>query len=142
MAPGRLALPEQRQKHCEDLAAHLKQIEVWAELCPENFENRAAIVGAERARIEGRILDAEKLYEEAIRSAHTNGFVHNEALSNELAGRFYAARGFEKIANVYLRDARSLLPALGRGRQGSTARAALPAAERRQASARCDNHDR
>ena len=35
-----------------------------------------------------------------------NGFVHNEALANELAARFYAARGFEKIANGYLRDAR------------------------------------
>ena len=33
-------------------------------------------------------------------------FVHNEALANELAARFYAARGFEKIAHVYLRNAR------------------------------------
>ncbi len=41
-----------------------------------------------------------------IRSAHANGFVHNEALASELAARFYAARGFEKIANTYLRDAR------------------------------------
>ena len=64
------------------------------------------LVRAEIARIEDRILDAEKLYEEAIRLAHTNGFVHNEAVANELAGRFYAARGFEKIANAYLRDAR------------------------------------
>ena len=47
-----------------------------------------------------------ELYERAIRSAHANGFVHNEALANELAARFYAARGFEKIANAYLRDAR------------------------------------
>ena len=39
--------------------------------------------------------------------AHTNGFVHNEAVANELAGRFYAARGFEKVATAYLRDARS-----------------------------------
>ena len=46
------------------------------------------------------------LYEQAIRSARANGFVHNEALANELAARFYAARGFEKIANAYLRDAR------------------------------------
>ncbi len=46
------------------------------------------------------------LYEQAIRSAQANGFVHNEALANELAARFYAARGFEKIANGYLRDAR------------------------------------
>ena len=55
---------------------------------------------------EGRELDAERLYEQAIRSARANGFVHNEALANELAARFYAARGFEKIAHAYLRDAR------------------------------------
>ena len=46
------------------------------------------------------------LYEQAIRSARANGFVHNEALANELAARFYAARGFEKIAHLYLRNAR------------------------------------
>jgi hypothetical protein len=48
--------------HIESLLDHQKQIEIWAEHNPVNFENRAAIVGAERARIEGRILDAEKLY--------------------------------------------------------------------------------
>ena len=47
-----------------------------------------------------------RLYEQAIRSARANGFIHNEALANELASRFYAARGFEKIARVYLQDAR------------------------------------
>ena len=52
------------------------------------------------------MLDAEQLYEQAIRSAHANGFVHNEALANELAARFYVARGFEKIADAYLREAR------------------------------------
>ena len=98
--------PTERQQHFEALAAHHRQLEVWAENCPENFENRAALVGAEIARIEGRELDAEHLYEQAIRSAHENGFVHNEALANELAARFYAARGFEKIAHTYLRDAR------------------------------------
>jgi len=96
----------QRRQHVEALVAHHRQLEIWAENCPENFENRAALVGAEIARIEGRELDAEHLYEQAIRSAHANGFVHNEALANELAGRFYAARGFEKIAHAYLQDAR------------------------------------
>ena len=74
--------------------------------CPENFENRAALVGAEIARIEGRALDAERLYEEAIRSARANGFLHNEALANELAACFYVARGFEQIAHLYLGNAR------------------------------------
>jgi PAS domain S-box-containing protein len=97
---------DQRQHHFEALTAHHGQLEVWAENCPENFANRTALVGAEIARIEGRELDAERLYEQAIRSAQANGFVHNEALANELAARFNGARGFETIAHAYLRNAR------------------------------------
>jgi PAS domain S-box-containing protein len=93
-------------EHLKVLAEHQQQLETWAENCPENFANRAALVSAEIARIEGRVLDAEHLYEQAIRSARDNGFVHNEAIANELAARFYAARGFERIANAYLHDAR------------------------------------
>lgn len=88
------------------LSAHHRQLEVWAENCPENFETRTALVAAEIARINDRDLDAEQLYEKAIRSAHASGSTHNEALANELAGRFYLARGFEKIAYAYFRDAR------------------------------------
>src|SRR5215467_845473 len=73
---------------------------------PANFESRAALPAAEIARIEGRLLEAEHLYERTIRSAHANGFLHIEALGHELAARFYAARAFEKIARAYLRDAR------------------------------------
>src|SRR5262249_44955004 len=68
--------------------------------------SRAAIIGAEIARIENRELDAERLYEKAIRSARTNDFMHIEALACELAARFYAARGFEDIARLYLENAR------------------------------------
>src|SRR5262245_61109357 len=99
------AAPGQWQEHGRALSEHHRQLEVWATACPENFENRAALVGAEIARIEGRELDAEHLYERAIRSARTHGFVHNEALANEVTARFYAARGFNKIARTYLQDA-------------------------------------
>src|SRR5215475_5577833 len=97
---------EPRQQHVDALAGHNQQPRLWEVNCPENFENRAALVGAEIARIEGRELDAERLYEKAIHSARTNGFVHNEALASELAARFYDARGFETIAYAYLRNAR------------------------------------
>lgn len=97
---------EQKPKHLAALRGHYEQIAVWAEHNPETFENRAAVVGAELARVEGRTLDAQDLYEHALRAARTNGFVHHEAFTNELAGRFYLARGFDKIATTYLRDAR------------------------------------
>jgi PAS domain S-box-containing protein len=97
----------QSQEHLDALGAHYKQLAICAELCPENFENRAALVNAEIARIEGRALDAIELYEQAIRSARANGFVNNEALAYEVAARFYAARGFEVFADAYLRNARN-----------------------------------
>jgi PAS domain S-box-containing protein len=101
------ALPDKQKDHFEALTANHRQLKLWAEHCPDNFENRAALVGAEIARIEGRLVDAEGLYEKAIRSAHANGFIHNEAVAYEVAGRFYAARGFDKIADAYLQEARN-----------------------------------
>ena len=101
-----IAPPEDRPKHFDALAEHYKQLEVWAEHSPQTFENRAALVAAEIARIEGRVLDAQELYERAIRSAHVHGFVHIEAFANELAAVFYTARGYERIATTYLREAR------------------------------------
>ncbi|HEX4173080.1 MAG TPA: AAA family ATPase [Acetobacteraceae bacterium] len=95
-----------RQPHIEALGGHYRQIQIWAEHCPETFENRAALVGAEIARLEGRDRDAMDLYERAIRSSRANGFVHNEALAYEVAARFYAGRGFDEIARLYLRNAR------------------------------------
>jgi PAS domain S-box-containing protein len=95
-----------RQKHLKALRGHHGQLAVWAENCPENFENRAALVGAEIARIEGRDLDAMRLYEQAIRSAREHGFVQNEGVAYEVAARFYSARGSETSANAHLREAR------------------------------------
>jgi predicted ATPase/signal transduction histidine kinase len=100
------APPDEQPQHLESLAAHHEQLQAWAANCPDNFENLAALLSAEIARIEGRDLDAMRLYEEASRSARASDFIHNEALANELAGRFYGARGFEKSARVYLQDAR------------------------------------
>ena len=97
---------EEKVRTRDALAAYHKQIVVWAENCPENFGNRAALVAAEIARIEGRELDAERLYEMAIQSARKHGFVQNEAIAHEVAARFYSARGFETIAHAYLRNAR------------------------------------
>ncbi len=100
------AATDQRQQHLQALAAHHAKITAWAENCPENFADRAALVGAELARLSGRELAAELLYEEAIRAASQYGFVQNEAIANETAGRFYAMRGLKKVADTYLRDAR------------------------------------
>jgi PAS domain S-box-containing protein len=100
------ALVERRQEHIDTLNNHYRQLVIWAENCPENFANQATLVAAEIGRLEGRGLDAERLYEDAIRLARQNGFIQNEGLANELASRFYAARGLETSSHAYLRNAR------------------------------------
>ena len=97
-----------------------EQLREWAENYPPTFADEHASVSAEIVRLEGRDADAMRLYEEAIRSAHDHGFVQNEGLAHELAARFYAARGVEKIAHAYLLDARHCYlrwGALGKVRQ-------------------------
>jgi hypothetical protein len=114
------APPDRQKTLLEDLKVHWKQLKEWAQICPGTFGDKYSLVSAELARIEARDVDAMSLYEEAIRSARENGFVQNEGIANELAARFYFKRGFDKIGQVYLRDARSCYQrwgALGKVRQ-------------------------
>ena len=101
------ARTEEETAHLEALREHHLQLRAWAENCPANLESRAALVGAELARLEGRDLEAERSYAQAIRAAQENGFINTEALACETAARFYAARGFEDIAEMYLVKARA-----------------------------------
>jgi PAS domain S-box-containing protein len=106
-AAWNLAVADEKQRHYDDLRQHGRQLEIWAEHCPENFENRCALVRAEIARIDGRVLDAEHLYERAIASSQEHSFIHNEAIANELAASFYRGRGFKTAADAYFLRARA-----------------------------------
>jgi len=97
---------DERLQHLRTLAEHQRTLQTWAQLCPENFASRSALVDAEIARLDGRLLEAERLYGLAMQSAQESNFLHIEALANELASRFYRARGLDKIAQMYLQDAR------------------------------------
>jgi PAS domain S-box-containing protein len=97
---------EQRHAVLASVKAHLVPLREWADNCAPIFRERHALVAAEIARLEHRELEAERLYEEAIRLSREHGFIQDEGLGNELAGRFYSCRGFETIAQAYLRNAR------------------------------------
>jgi tetratricopeptide (TPR) repeat protein len=98
---------DEQQAWRELLRAHQEQLREWAENNPPTFADKLALVSAEIARIEKRDTDAMHLYEQAIKSAREHGFVQNEALSYEVAARFYLARGLETVAYAYLRNARN-----------------------------------
>jgi predicted ATPase len=56
-----LPVAEQRES-ARLLDNKLKKLKLWADNCPDNYANRYALVSAELARIEGRDLDAVRLY--------------------------------------------------------------------------------
>lgn len=83
-----------------------QSLAVLAESCPENFRCMALVLAAEIERITGRTLPAMELYEQAIQSAVETESVWQQALVNELYGKFWMARNQSKLASVFLSEAR------------------------------------
>jgi PAS domain S-box-containing protein len=102
----KMAPPDRQREWRETLTVHMEQLREWAESCAPTFLDKHALVCAEVARVDGRDVDAIRLYEQAIRFARENGFIHDEGIANEVAGRFYLDRGFETIGRAHLRNAR------------------------------------
>jgi PAS domain S-box-containing protein len=81
---------------------------IWSEATPSTFQHKFDLIAAEKARVTGDIDSALSHYEQAISSARDNGFVHEEALANELYARFWLERGNERFASPLMREAHSL----------------------------------
>ncbi len=94
-----------QRRYLSELTRRKAQIHLWSENCPENFAHKYQIVTAECARIQGEYWEASECYDQAILLAGCHGFIQDEALANELAGRFYLSKGRNQIAKRYLRDA-------------------------------------
>ncbi|MFC5755660.1 trifunctional serine/threonine-protein kinase/ATP-binding protein/sensor histidine kinase [Rhizobium sp. GCM10022189] len=92
--------------HRDRVREHADRLEAFAKKSPKNLMCRAALVEAEIARIEGRQIEADTLYEKAIRSAQANGFLQIEALACEVAARSYRGRGLEEIHDLYINRAK------------------------------------
>ena len=88
------------------IAAHHAQLHVWAEKRAASFADRAALLGAELARLTRREVDAERLYAEAIQLSREHGYVQNEALGHELLARFHAEHGRGVLSDACFHAAR------------------------------------
>ncbi|MBR8303162.1 AAA family ATPase [Burkholderia dolosa] len=99
-----LALPQRDASQQAALQRHAAQLDVWVRACPENFAARRALVRAEQARVDGRVLDAAQAYAYAVTHARKHGFTQVEALASECAARFHAGRD-EIAAQAYVRHA-------------------------------------
>ena len=97
--PERLRLLFQLWRCC-------RQFRKMAQSCAANYRHKYLLLTAERARLRGKISQAMALYDEAIAGAREQQFLHEEAMANECAARFYLQLGRENFAAQYLYAAR------------------------------------
>ncbi len=94
-----------RQEQSEVLVVFEGELKTWAESAPMNYAHQYRLLLAEKCRLAGDHWPAVQHYEAAREGARTNGFVHDEALANELFGRFWLDQGNEGFASVCLAEA-------------------------------------
>jgi predicted ATPase/signal transduction histidine kinase len=103
------AYPHSDQRVKKQLLDRVKytqcQLGKRARSMPANFQHQYDLVAAEKCRVLGDFATAIERYDQAISGAKTHKFLHEEALANELAAKFYLAWGKLQIAAVYMQSA-------------------------------------
>lgn len=79
----------------------VKQIRSWVQKGAVNIVHNLYLLTAELAALEGKHSKAEENYKSAITVATRNGFLHDKALSHELAWRYFDKRGDNYWANYH-----------------------------------------
>ncbi|WP_242063659.1 PAS domain S-box protein, partial [Nostoc sp. FACHB-892] len=87
------------------VSTNQEKVQKWAGYAPMNYLHKFHLVEAEKARVLGQFLEAEEFYERAIQGARENEYIQEEALAYELAAKHYLARGLEKFAQLYMKEA-------------------------------------
>ena len=96
---------EEREKIRAIVETNQAQLGKWAEHAAVNVAHKRDLVAAELARCEGRVTDAMALYQQAIRGAAEQRFLHEEAIANERCADFCREQGWIRAADAHLIDA-------------------------------------
>lgn len=102
-----------KRRILNELKAVQKQMKKWALSAPENFLHKYHLIEAERYRIKKCASQALEYYRLAIEGAGKNKCLNDEAVANELLGRYWLKAREKKIAHLYLSEARSLFSRWG-----------------------------
>ncbi|MFN6465736.1 MAG: AAA family ATPase [Nostoc sp. DedVER02] len=99
------ALPSEQEGLLEKVVTNQAKMQKWAQYAPTNYLHKFYLVEAERHRVLGQKAEAIEMYDRAISKAIEHQYLNEQALANELAGRFYLQWGKDRIAQDYLLNA-------------------------------------
>ncbi|MCP5494769.1 MAG: AAA family ATPase [Leptospiraceae bacterium] len=95
-----------KQTYLDQVKKNQERMKVWAENCEANYGHKYHIVEAEINRLNGNIAEAINHYDTAIKLAIKHEYILEEAIANELAGKFWLKQKNERFARICLTDAR------------------------------------
>ncbi|MBF0277697.1 MAG: AAA family ATPase [SAR324 cluster bacterium] len=104
---------KRNEQYLQILDAFESEMKFRSDHAPANFEHKHLLLEAERAKLAGDLTKAMDLYKQGISSAKNSGFVHIEALGNELYARFWLENGEVEYARIHLVKARRLFQKWG-----------------------------
>ncbi len=87
------------------VSTNQQKMKKWADSASMNYLHKFYLVEAEKQRVLVNNVEAMELYDRAIALAKENEYLNEEALSNELAAKFYLNWGKEKVAQAYMQEA-------------------------------------
>ncbi|WP_372369609.1 AAA family ATPase [Candidatus Uabimicrobium sp. HlEnr_7] len=93
-----------RRRLSRRIKRNFAKLTTWKNNCSENFEHKYLIVKCEILRVQHNFVAAMKLYPQVIAMAKKNGFVHQEAIANELAAKLYIQLGINDTAKMYMQE--------------------------------------
>lgn len=117
---------DEKFKTIETIENSVELLESWSSHNPQDFEAKHLLVLAELARLKGLYKEAHQLFERAIACAKEYQQLQLQAISCELASRFYGSRGYPRSAHSSLVEARDCYSAWGAEAKVSQLNVRLP----------------
>ncbi|MCT4688740.1 helix-turn-helix transcriptional regulator [Vallitalea sp.] len=94
-----------KRKYLRMLRNNLSILRKYSNNCKENYLHKYYLIYAEICGIKKNHEKASLYYDLAIKSSAENEYIQNEAIANELAGKYYHNRGNNNIATYYFKEA-------------------------------------
>ncbi len=102
LAVFHLASEKEQAVLLAEVDVHMTQLQQWNAVSPVNFSHRCRLVAAMKAQINGDLIGAMDLYDDAILLCRQNGYDYETSYATAQAHAFFSRQGKDRLARTYL----------------------------------------